>query len=104
MNTNEKDLFQIRKNLTAIAIFILIIVLIIDILVRYSPESIGLPPFKGNTLSAVGYHQQASDGSSWEIYTIFENNGNVYQCWNDGKSWNQKKVTNFKTISVPEEK
>jgi hypothetical protein len=92
---NSKDLFQIKKNFMALAIFIVIILLIIDVVLRISPSALR-PGGGGRQISAVGYHQQFADGGTFDTYTIFENNGVVYQCWWDGKTWNQKKVTNYK--------
>ncbi|MFP4162447.1 MAG: hypothetical protein ACLFQB_00175 [Chitinispirillaceae bacterium] len=93
---NPKDQFQIKKNFLAISVFILIVLVLVDILLRLQPEvfSDGSAP-----RAAVGHHHQFKDGSSYYIYTIFEENGDVYQCWWDEKTWRQKKVTNYKAGS-----
>ncbi len=97
---NQKDLFGIKKNFLALALFILIILVAVDIVLRISPGT--LKPERGgdSKISAVGHHHQFKDGSSYYIYTIFENNGDVYQCWWDEKVWNQKKVTNYKSAPM----
>ena len=95
MMREEKDLFQIKKNFVAIALFILIVLVLMDVLLRVSPGMLK-PGTPKNQISAVGHHRQFEDGSSYHIYTIFESNGDVYQCWWNEKTWNQKKVTNYK--------
>ena len=92
---NGKDLFQIKKNFMALALFIVIMLIAIDVTLRLSPSALR-PGAGGGYISAVGFHQKFADGSSFDTYTIFGNNGDVYQCWWDGKMWNQKKVTNYK--------
>jgi hypothetical protein len=92
----SSDLFQIRKNFMALALVIVAILLVIDIVVRVSPTALR-PGTSGSAISAVGHHRQFADGTSYYIYTVFENNGDVYQCWWDEKQWNQKKVTNYRS-------
>lgn len=95
MDTSN-DQFQIKKNFLAISVFILIVLVLVDILIRFQPALLG----QGSVpRAAVGHHHQFSDGSSYYIYTIFEENGDVYQCWWDEKTWKQKKVTNYKAGS-----
>lgn len=93
----QQDLFNIKKNFTALAIFVVIILLVIDITLRVKP-SVLRPDVKDGKgqISAVGHLVQFPNGSSYFIYTIFESNGDVFQCWYDEKQWNQKKVTNYK--------
>jgi len=92
---NGKDLFQIKKNFIAIALFILIVLVAVDVVLRFSPGTLR-PGSSDGRISAVGHQIQFKNGSSYYIYTIFESNGDVYQCWYDEKTWNQKKVTNYK--------
>ncbi len=94
---SNKDLFQIKKNFTAIALFLLVTLVLIDIILRIQPSALR-PGSAGGAISAVGHHHQFKDGSSYYIYTIFESNGEVYQCWWDEKTWNQKRVTNYKDV------
>lgn len=97
----SKDLFGIKKNFTAIALFLLIALAAVDILLRVAPGAVktGAP----HSISAVGHFESFPDGGTYQTYTIFEDNGDVYQCWYDQKMWNQKKVTNYKlpTASRP---
>ncbi len=95
----SKDLFQIKRNFTAIALFLLIVLVIVDVLLRISPGS--LKPGAPRSISAVGHYETFADGSSYQTYTVFEDNGDVYQCWYDQKTWNQKKVTNYKLPPNP---
>ena len=101
----SSDQLGIKKNFTAIALFVVAVLLIIDIVLRIKPEALrpGLTGSDGS-ISAVGHHYQFENGSSYYIYTIFESSGDAYQCWYDGKQWNQKKVTNYKGPTIPEEK
>jgi hypothetical protein len=99
---NGKDLFNIKKNFIALALFILIILVAIDVVLRVSPGALKPDLAGSGRISAVGHHHQFKDGSSYYIYTIFESNGDVYQCWYDEKTWNQKKVANYKASSLPE--
>jgi hypothetical protein len=98
---NEKDLFNIKKNFIALALFLVIILLLIDIVLRLAPGMLK-PDFDNPRISAVGHHHQFKDGASYYIYTVFESTGDVYQCWWDEKRWNQKKVTNYRWPTLPE--
>lgn len=93
------DIFRIKRNFTAIALFVLIVLVLIDVLLRFAPGSVK-PVDRAGQISAVGHHHEFPDGSSYYIYTIFEADGDVYQCWWDEESWNQKKVTNYKSPTV----
>lgn len=101
---DKNDAFNIKKNFIAFSLFLVGILLIIDIILRVSPETIkpGFPGSSGN-ISAVGHYHEFDDGSSYYIYVIFEENGDVYQCWYDEERWNQKKVTNYKGGYKPDE-
>ncbi len=93
---NSKDPFQIKSNFLALSVIILIVLVAVDIVLRLKPEALGVGSGR-KAMAAVGHHHQFSDGSSYYIYTIFEDDGDVYQCWYDEKTWNQKKVTNYKS-------
>ncbi len=95
MQETNNDLFQIRKNFMAIALFLVIALLLVDIVLRIKPSALR-PGIHNGPISAVGHQRKLDNGTFYYIYTIFENNGDVYQCWWDEKSWNQKKVTNYK--------
>lgn len=95
---NGSDIFQIKKNFTALTIILLIILVFVDVLLRVSPGT--LKPVQRSSMTAVGHHYNFPDGSLYYIYTIFESNGDVYQCWWDEKTWNQKKVTNYKAPTL----
>lgn len=97
---NGKDPLQIKKNFMALAVFILIVLALVDIVLRVYPPLLE-PGTPGGQISAVGHHHQFKDGSSYYIYTVFESNGDVYQAWWDEKEWNQKKVANYKAPTRP---
>jgi hypothetical protein len=94
----DNDALQIKRNFTALALFLLVVLVGIDVVLRLWPSAI--KPVAAGTIAAVGSVQQFSDGSSYYIYTVFENTGDVYQCWWDEKTWNQKKVTNYKGPTI----
>jgi hypothetical protein len=96
-----KDIFQIKKNFTALALFLLVALVLIDVILHTDPLLLGSHS-EPRALSAVENYHQFKDGSSYYIYTIFESNGDVYQCWWDEKTWNQKKVTNYRGPTLPE--
>ena len=99
--SQNQDPLSIKKNFTGFAVFLIVILLAIDIVLRVSPGT--LKPGAGSPyISAVGHHHRFDDGSSYYIYTIFESDGDVYQCWWDEKQWNQKKVTNYRGNTLPE--
>ena len=97
---NERDPMGIKRNFTAFALFVVGILLLVDIAVRIAP-ALARPEAHAPGISAVGYHQTFDDGSSYYTYTIFENTGEVYQCWWDGTQWNQKRVTNYRNPTLP---
>jgi hypothetical protein len=92
----SSDPYNLGKNLQVIVIIILTILILTDILIRLSPAMFNLPSANSKATSAVGYHHQFNDSSWFYIYTVFEDNGDVYQVWWDGKEWHQKKVTNYR--------
>jgi hypothetical protein len=100
---HEDDSLNIKKNFTALAFFIVAVLLVIDVVLRVKPDALrpGGSQAAGY-ISAVGTHRQFENGSSYYIYTVFESNGDVYQCWWDEKRWNQKKVTNYKGPTLPD--
>jgi uncharacterized membrane protein len=91
----SNDPYSLGKNVQIIVVIILVFILLTDVLMRLSPGMFYLPSTPHAT-SAVGYHHQFSDSSWYYIYTVFEDNGDVYQVWWDGREWNQKKVTNYR--------
>ncbi len=101
---NEKDPYQLRTNLLIIGLLILILLLAIDIFLRISPGFFGTSGRDEYIVSAVGYHHQFPDSSWYYIYTVFENNGDVYQVWWDGKDWYKKKVTNYRNEETSQQK
>ncbi len=96
---NSKDPFQLKKNLLALAVFILIILVAVDVLLRLQPGIVTGESAK-EAISAVGHYHEFEDGTSYYIYTIFHSNGDVYRCWYDGDNWNQKVVTNYKGLTT----
>lgn len=102
MENEPKDIFQISKNFAAIVLAILVVLVLIDIVLRFSPQMLAPGSAKPSAVTAVGHHHQFADGSSYYIYTVFENTGDVYQCWFDGTRWNQKRVTNYRGPTVNE--
>ncbi|MDG5815913.1 hypothetical protein QA601_12550 [Chitinispirillales bacterium ANBcel5] len=90
----EKDQYQMNRNLLAVALFTVALLLLVNIVIQLYPT------IQSGNISAVGHHHSFEDGSSYYIYTIFESNGDVYQCWWDEEKWNQKKVTNYKKTPV----
>ncbi|MBD3393322.1 MAG: hypothetical protein GF418_14435 [Chitinivibrionales bacterium] len=97
---DEKDPLSLKKNFTAFALFLLVVLVAIDVVLRVAPGAIK-PDVKKPCISAVGHHHEFDDGSSYYIYTIFESNGDVYQCWWNQEQWNQKKVTNYRGPTMP---
>jgi hypothetical protein len=93
---NNSDPYKLGKNLQTVVLIILAILLLTDILLRVTPGLFDSVPTVRHFTSAVGYHHQFSDSSWYYIYTVFEDNGDVYQVWWDGTEWNQKKVTNYR--------
>jgi len=97
----DNDPFNIKKNFMGFALFLAVILLIVDIVLRVKPEALK-PDGENPYVSAVGHHHEFEDGSKYYIYTIFESDGDVYQCWWDEKQWNQKKVTNYRNPTKSE--
>jgi hypothetical protein len=95
------DQLGIKRNFIALALFVLAILVLIDVVLRISPGLL-LPGENDVTISAVGHHHEFADGSAYYIYTIFESDGDVYQCWWDEERWNQKKVTDYRGATLPE--
>jgi hypothetical protein len=95
---NNSDPYKLGKNLQTVVLIILAILLLTDILFRVSPGLFDSVPASRHSTSAVGYHHQFSDSSWYYIYTVFEDNGDVYQVWWNGTEWNQKKVTNYRAV------
>jgi len=95
---NDRDPYNLRTNLLVIGLLILIVVLAVDVLLRLSPGMFGEQSRERRVVSAVGYHHQFPDSSWYYIYTVFEDNGDVYQVWWDGKEWYNKRVTNYRDI------
>lgn len=100
MAENNNDPLSLKKNFTAFALFLLVVLVTIDVVLRLAPGTIK-PDAVKPAISAVGYHREFDDGTSYYIYTVFENDGDVYQCWWDGTQWNQKKVTNYLGATLP---
>jgi uncharacterized membrane protein len=92
----SSDPYSLGKNIQIIVLIILIFILLTDVLLRLTPGMFNLPSKTRHATSAVGYHHQFPDSSWYYIYTVFEDNGDVYQVWWDGNEWNQKKVTNYR--------
>jgi TRAP-type mannitol/chloroaromatic compound transport system substrate-binding protein len=99
--TEANDQLGLKRNFVGFAIFLVVVLLVTDVVLRVAPGSIR-PGLDKPNISAVGYHQKFDDGSSYYIYTIFESNGDVYQCWWDQDQWNQKKVTNYRGPTLPQ--
>jgi hypothetical protein len=99
---NGNDPLNIKKNFVGFALFVLIILVLVDVILRLSPGTLR-PQERASAITAVGHHHQFEDGSSYYIYTIFEGDGDVYQCWWDQQRWNQKKVTNYRAPTLPQE-
>ncbi|MBD3321959.1 MAG: hypothetical protein GF350_12755 [Chitinivibrionales bacterium] len=101
--TENGDPLNIKKNFIALALLVVAILLIIDVILRVSPGVLRPDSEEkaAQAISAVGHHHEFENGSSFYIYTIFESDGDVYQCWWDQKQWNQKKVTNYKGPTLP---
>jgi hypothetical protein len=99
----EPDSLNIKKNFLALALVIVAVLLVIDVVLRVNPAALRPDVRSGaGTISAVGHHREFDNGASYYIYTIFESNGDVYQCWWDETRWNQKKVTNYKGPTLVE--
>lgn len=96
----DDDSLGVKRNFIALALFLLIILVTVDILMRLAPDMLR-PHVERPNLTAVGHHHRLPDGSSYYIYTVFESDGDVYQCWWDEKQWNQKKVTNYRAPTLP---
>lgn len=92
---DDSDPLKIKKNFIALAVFLLAVLVLIDVALRISPDLLR-PNENDVRISAVGHHHEFEDGSAYYIYTIFESDGDVYQCWWDQERWNQKKVTNYR--------
>ena len=104
MQNDNKDPLNIKKNFTALAVFVVIVLLAVDVILRVKPALLKPDKYgRGHYISAVGHHREFDDGSSFYMYTIFESNGDVYQCWWDEEKWNQKKVTNYKGPTLPDD-
>ncbi len=99
---NDQDQLGLKKNFVGIALFILVVLVLIDVLLRAAPWAIK-PTGERPYISAVGHHHEFENGSSYYIYTIFESDGDVYQCWWNQDKWNQKKVTNYRGPTLPED-
>ena len=92
------------KYLRWLQLLILALLLVTDIILRVAPAVLGSAGSERHASSAVGYHHQFADSSWYYIYTVFEDNGDVYQVWWDGKEWHQKKVTNYRHVETSEQK
>jgi hypothetical protein len=94
---NKSDPYSLGKNVQTIVLLILMILLLVDILLRISPGMFDAVSTNRHSTSAVGFHHQFPDSSWYYIYTVFEDNGDVFQVWWDGEIWHQKKVINYRT-------
>jgi hypothetical protein len=94
---SDTDSYRLGKNVQTIVLIIVAIILMVDVWLRISSNNTSTELLSRNSTAAVGYHHQFPDGSWYYIYTVFEVNGDVYQVWWDGKVWNQKKVSNYRT-------
>lgn len=99
--SNDNDPLSLKRNFTAFAVFLLVVLVLIDVLLRLAPGVLR-PDGENPYISAVGHVHEFDNGSSYYIYTIFESDGDVYQCWWDEERWNQKKVTNYRGPTLPE--
>jgi hypothetical protein len=90
------DPYSLGRNMQIVVLIILALILLTDILIRVSPVMFSIPSTNRHATSAVGFHHQFADSSWYYIYTVFEDNGDVYQVWWDGEKWHQKKVTNYR--------
>lgn len=93
----NSDNYNLGKNVQTIVLVIVAVILLVDVWLRFSSTNNTPDLIAHNTTAAVGYHHQFPDGSWYYVYTIFEASGDVYQVWWDGKNWNQKKVTNYRS-------
>jgi hypothetical protein len=93
---NNTDPYHLKTNIPAVALVVLIVLLLVDIVFRVTPGVFGIRETGRHPVSAVGYHHQFPDGSWYYVYTVFEDNGDVFQVWWDGNEWRQQKVTNYR--------